>query len=583
MFSNFNTKHSEDTDSYSQLLNDLNVGNIESLVLLPKTRQLIVKYRNGNTNTVSIFPNDQTVVRLAASTNTPLTVAPTALRPNPQTSTANFIVISIFVLFFVYIFRSTIKIANNNLKFLGGKSKFIEPSSIDLRFDDIAGIPEALDEVKEIISFLKEPDSFSKLGAKIPKGFLIVGPPGTGKTLLAKAIAGEANVPFISTSASEFVELFVGLGANRVRTLFQLAKTRSPCIIFIDEIDSIGRQRGQGVGGGNDEREQTLNQLLTELDGFQTNSGVIVIAATNRPEILDSALTRPGRFDRKVYISLPDKKGRLSILSIHARTKPLARDVDLREIALKTTGFSGAELSNLLNEAAIRSARENKSLIYSKHLNQALEKTTFGDCSTRPLTFIQQKIIAYHELGKALLAYLIPETDDIDKITILTGSNRKSGFTSFLPREDYNDGVLTERKYLYSKLIVHLGGRAAEELVFGESEISQICSASIKEATLIASDMVSKYGFSQIGPISLNEGKQNSFASGFFGARSLYARKTNSEIDKEVLNLINSAYSIALKKLRPYIHILDEGSNILIDEETIDSKMFTNLLSKYKI
>ena len=371
--------------SYSQLLKDIESGEIISIILIPNRREVIVELNNGEKKLIPIFYNDQKILRISEEYNVPLTVRDIRADQRLASFITGFGLILIFVFSLAFVIRRSSKLLNNLQSFSGRSSQVNEDDIRKYTFDDVAGLNEETDELKEIVTFLKNPQTLIDLGAKTPRGVLLVGPPGTGKTLLARSIAGEADVPFFSISASEFVEMFVGVGAGRVRDLFKSAKSKSPCIVFIDEIDSIGRQRGAGIGGGNDEREQTLNQLLTEMDGFEANNGVIVIAATNRPDILDRALTRPGRFDRRIDISLPDRKARHKILSVHARTKPLCDSVNLQDWATKTPGFSGADLQNLMNEAAIYAARNNKSLISSIELENALEKARFGILS-KPLS-----------------------------------------------------------------------------------------------------------------------------------------------------------------------------------------------------
>ncbi len=579
MFSSFVSINADDSNSYSSLLDDLNNGKVESLILIPSRREVVVNLKSGETRIVPILRNDQNILRTAESTGTQLEVKDTRSEESAAAISASFTLGLIFFIFCAILFRKSIKIANKSLSFLGGQSSFIDSSDIDTRFDDIAGISEAVDEVKEIVSFIRKPENYKKLGASIPKGFLLTGPPGTGKTLLAKALAGEAGVPFISTSASEFVELFIGMGASRIRNLFNQAKIRAPSIIFIDELDSIGRKRGFGVGGGNDEREQTLNQLLIEMDGFSRNSGVIVMGATNRKESLDPALIRPGRFDRNINFSLPDRKERGDILSIHARTKPLCDSVLLNEWAIRTPGFSGADLANLLNEAAIITARDNKDRIGSNQLERSLDRITFG-LKEAPIRNINHlRIIAYHEIGKALVAYLTPGTDDIDKISILRRSGNLSGNTRFTYINNDNEKGYSSRKYLQNKLIVSLGGRAAELLVYGESEVTQISSNQLKEATFIAKQMVTMYGFSNFRSFLFDSDKLNkNIANDLLRSKSIYSNKTKKIIDKEILLLMNSAQERAKVIIKPYLHILDSMATLLLEEENISKDRFESIL-----
>lgn len=578
MFSRFISNKDNDSNSYSSLLEDMASQNIESLILIPSRREVHAKYKDGQSKIIPIFPNDQTVLETAESNGIVLEVRDGRAEETFASFTASFTLGFIFILLCIILIKKSAKLANKSISFLSGKASFEDTINIVTRFDDIAGIPEALEEVKEIVSFLKIPDKYNNLGASIPKGFLLTGPPGTGKTLLAKALAGEAGVPFISTSASQFVELFVGIGASRVSSLFAQAKRKSPSIIFIDEIDSIGRKRGSGIGGGNDEREQTLNQLLIEMDGFPQNSGVIVIAATNREEVLDPALIRPGRFDRRINVSLPDRKGREDILSIHALSKPLCDNVILKEWAIRTPGFSGADLSNFLNEAAIITARENKKRIGEKQLEKSLDRITLG-LRDYPLKSLNQlRIIAYHEIGKALVAYLTPSADSVDKITILRRSGSLTGNTRFTNLTQNSEDGYFSKRYLENKLMVSLGGRAAEELIFGKSEITQISSNQLDEATLLANKMVTKYGFSDLGPISIVIDKlAKGFESSLLGSKSIYANRTNKQIDSLITTLIRDSQEKAKQKITPYLNVLDIMAASLLEEEVFTKERFETL------
>ncbi len=565
--------------SYSNLIKDISSGQIDSLVLFPTRREVKATYKDGTTSIIPIFPNDQTILRKAQESDTPLTVNYLKFETASASIFANFGFLFILIFGMLFFIRKSVDLANKSFNFFNKQNKLQDIDKLTTTFEDIAGLNEAVEEIKEIVTFLTQPELFEKLGARIPKGFLLAGPPGTGKTLLSRAIAGEAGVPFYSLSASEFVELFIGVGASRVRSIFNEAKKNSPSIIFIDEIDAIGRQRGAGVGGGNDEREQTLNQLLTEIDGFSDNSGVVVIAATNRADILDSALTRPGRFDRTIDVTLPDRKGRLDILSIHARHKPLADEVSLNEWAIRTPGFSGADLNNLLNEAAIITARNNKKLIGNAEIDHSLDRLTLG--LTRPGISISSKnrVIAYHQIGKALVSLNLPNIEKIDKITILPTSNKIEGNTRFVSNEEDLDSGLITKSYLSSRLIRALGGRAAEILIFGINEITQISSNDLTEATYIAREMITRYGFSDLGLITsdLNE-------SSVFLGRSLLsknksrAEKTYREIDVKVISLLKNALQEAINILNPLTFKIDKIADILIDEETLTLNRFIEIL-----
>ena len=420
------------------------------------------------------------------------------------------------------------------------------------------------------------------LGAKTPKGVLLIGPPGTGKTLLARAIAGEADVPFFSISASEFVEMFVGVGASRVRELFKSAKAKTPCIVFIDEIDSIGRQRGAGIGGGNDEREQTLNQLLTEMDGFEANNGVIVIAATNRPDVLDRALTRPGRFDRRIEISLPDRKARHKILSVHARTKPLCSSVNLMEWAAKTPGYSGADLENLLNEAAIFTARNDKSTITNIELDKSLQKARFGLISKPLSDHNKKRHIAYQIIGKTLVALMIPTSDKLEKISLFKSLGDVYGMTYFSPDEETMDSGLLTRSYIYSKIVISLGSRAAEIIIFGPKEVTQGSQKDLENVYFWASQMVTKFGFSDLGPIAYQTEKDSIFlGKDIMKNRNEYSQKTSKEIDRQIISIANSAINHAINLLSDKVLLMDNLVDELIVKETLESEYVKNSLKLF--
>ncbi|HEY9662394.1 MAG TPA: ATP-dependent zinc metalloprotease FtsH3, partial [Allocoleopsis sp.] len=423
-----------------------------------------------------------------------------------------------------------------------GKSRArvqMEPQT-QVTFNDVAGIEQAKLELAEVVDFLKNADRFTAVGAKIPKGVLLVGPPGTGKTLLAKAVAGEAGVPFFSISGSEFVEMFVGVGASRVRDLFEQAKSNAPCIVFIDEIDAVGRQRGAGLGGGNDEREQTLNQLLTEMDGFEGNTGIIIIAATNRPDVLDAALLRPGRFDRQVVVDRPDYAGRLEILNVHARGKTLAKDVDLEKIARRTPGFTGADLANLLNEAAILAARRNLTEISMDEVNDAIDRVLAGpEKKDRVMSEKRKQLVAFHEAGHALVGALMPDYDPVQKISIIP-RGRAGGLTWFTPSEDRMDSGLYSRSYLQNQMAVALGGRIAEELVFGEEEVTTGASNDLQQVARVARQMVTRFGMSdRLGPVALGRSQGGMFLGRDIVAERDFSEETASAIDDEVRNLVD--------------------------------------------
>jgi cell division protease FtsH len=464
-----------------------------------------------------------------------------------------------------------------------GKStaRFERRPDTGVGFNDIAGIDEAKGEFEEIVSFLKEPDKYTIVGAKIPKGILLVGPPGIGKTLLAKAIANEADVPFFSVAGSEFVEMFIGIGAARVRDLFKKASENAPCIVFIDEIDAVGRERGAGIGGGNDEREQTLNQLLTEMDGFKENKGVIVVGATNRVDILDAALLRPGRFDRQVTVNLPDRLGRIGILKVHARNKPLSDDVSLVQLANRTPGFSGADLANLLNEAAILATRYKKSSITKNEVNEAADRIIGGIAGAPMEDTKNKKLIAYHEVGHAITGSVLKSHDDVEKIT-LTPRGGAKGLTWFTPTEDQS---LLSRSALLARIITTLGGRAAEQVVFGDPEVTTGASSDLQQVTNLARQMVTRFGMSNIGPIALeDENTGQIFLGGNMSQGSdAYAENIADRIDDEVCKIINYCEQKAIEIVMDNRVIIDLIVERLLDVETMDGDEFRELLSKYTI
>jgi cell division protease FtsH len=465
------------------------------------------------------------------------------------------------------------------MNFGKSKAKFQMDAKTGVMFDDVAGIAEAKEELQEVVTFLKQPERFTSVGAKIPKGVLLVGPPGTGKTLLAKAIAGEAGVPFFSISGSEFVEMFVGVGASRVRDLFKKAKENAPCIIFIDEIDAVGRQRGAGIGGGNDEREQTLNQMLTEMDGFEGNTGIIIIAATNRPDVLDSALLRPGRFDRQVQVDPPDIKGRIEILNVHARNKKLGPDISLDVIARRTPGFSGADLANLLNEAAILTARRRKDAISMLEIDDAVDRVIAGMEGTPLVDGKMKRLVAYHEVGHGIVATLIPAHDPLQKVTLIP-RGQAAGLTWFTPSEDQS---LISRSQLRARISAALGGRAAEEVIFGDSEVTTGAGGDLQQVTSMARQMVTRFGMSKLGPLSLESQSGEVFLGGNWGARSEYSDEVASQIDREVRQIAVECHEEALQIMRENRTLIDRLVDILIEKETMDGAEFRQIVAEYTV
>ncbi|KAG4381482.1 hypothetical protein AAZX31_15G151100 [Glycine max] len=463
------------------------------------------------------------------------------------------------------------------LAFGQSKAKFQMEPNTGVTFDDVAGVDEAKQDFMEVVEFLKKPERFTAVGARIPKGVLLVGPPGTGKTLLAKAIAGEAGVPFFSISGSEFVEMFVGVGASRVRDLFRKAKENAPCIVFVDEIDAVGRQRGTGIGGGNDEREQTLNQLLTEMDGFEGNTGIIVIAATNRVDILDSALLRPGRFDRQVTVDVPDIRGRTEILKVHGSNKKFEADVSLEVIAMRTPGFSGADLANLLNEAAILAGRRGKTAISSKEIDDSIDRIVAGMEGTVMTDGKSKSLVAYHEVGHAICGTLTPGHDPVQKVTLVPRGQAR-GLTWFIPADD---PTLISKQQLFARIVGGLGGRAAEEVIFGEPEVTTGAAGDLQQITSLAKQMVTTFGMSDIGPWSLMDSSAQSDVIMRMMARNSMSEKLAEDIDAAVKRLSDEAYEIALSQIRSNREAIDKIVEVLLEKETMSGDEFRALLSEF--
>ncbi|CAL5052028.1 unnamed protein product [Urochloa decumbens] len=512
------------------------------------------------------------------------------VEPNPGLVLLDFLLNFGFPLLFVatLIWRS-ITMNNNlpggtggpNLPFGLGKSKAkfqMEPNT-GITFDDVAGVDEAKQDFQEIVQFLRSPEKFAALGARIPRGVLLVGPPGTGKTLLAKAIAGEAGVPFFSLSGSEFIEMFVGVGASRVRDLFAKAKANAPCLVFIDEVDAVGRQRGTGIGGGNDEREQTLNQLLTEMDGFAGDSGVIVIAATNRPEILDAALLRPGRFDRQVSVALPDVRGREEILKVHAANKRLDADVSLAVVAMRTPGFSGADLANLMNEAAILAGRRGKDRITVKEIDDSIDRIVAGLEGTAMTDGKTKLLVAYHEIGHALCATLTPGHDEVQKVTLIPRGQAR-GLTWFLPGKE--DPTLVSKQQIFARIVGGLGGRAAEEVIFGEAEVTTGGAGDLQQVTQVARQMVTAFGMSEIGPWALVEpSAQSGDVVMRMLARNSMSERLAADIDAAVKGIVDRAYEVAKEHVRRNRAAIDSLVDVLMEKETLSGDEFRAILSEY--
>lgn len=575
-----NSGQETQTWRYSKFLNAVENHQIEQVRISSDRTRAQFTDPEGNGQVMVNLPNDRELLDTLAQNNVDIVVLP---QSNDSVWVRAFSTLLIPILLLVVLFfvlrRAQSGPGSQAMNF--GKSKArvqMEPQT-QVTFGDVAGIEQAKLELTEVVDFLKNADRFTAVGAKIPKGVLLVGPPGTGKTLLAKAVAGEAGVPFFSISGSEFVEMFVGVGASRVRDLFEQAKSNAPCIVFIDEIDAVGRQRGAGLGGGNDEREQTLNQLLTEMDGFEGNTGIIIIAATNRPDVLDAALLRPGRFDRQVVVDRPDYAGRLEILNVHARGKTFAKDVDLQKIARRTPGFTGADLSNLLNEAAILAARRNLTEISMDEVNDAIDRVLAGpEKKDRVMSEKRKQLVAYHEAGHALVGALMPDYDPVQKISIIP-RGRAGGLTWFTPSEERLESGLYSRSYLQNQMAVALGGRIAEEIVFGDEEVTTGASNDLQQVARVARQMVTRFGMSDLlGPVALGRQQGNMFLGRDIAAERDFSEETASTIDGEVRSLVDQAYQRAKQVLTDNRHILDKLAEMLVDKETVDSEELQNLL-----
>lgn len=570
----------QDTWKYSQFIDEVKKGKVEIVNLSADRTKAVVTAQDGKRILVNL-PPDQGLINILTANNVDIQVLPQSNEGYLFRALSGlFVPILLLVGLFFLLRRAQNGPGSQAMNF--GKSKArvqMEPQT-QVTFGDVAGIEQAKLELNEVVDFLKNADRFTAVGAKIPKGVLLVGPPGTGKTLLARAVAGEAGVPFFSISGSEFVEMFVGVGASRVRDLFEQAKSNAPCIVFIDEIDAVGRQRGAGLGGGNDEREQTLNQLLTEMDGFEGNTGIIIIAATNRPDVLDAALLRPGRFDRQVVVDRPDYAGRLEILNVHARGKTLSKDVDLEKIARRTPGFTGADLSNLLNEAAILAARRNLTEISMDEVNDAIDRVLAGpEKKDRVMSEKRKTLVAYHEAGHALVGALMPDYDPVQKISIIP-RGRAGGLTWFTPSEDRMDSGLYSRSYLQNQMAVALGGRLAEEIIFGEEEVTTGASNDLQQVARVARQMVTRYGMSdRLGPVALGRQNGNMFLGREIASDRDFSDTTAAAIDEEVHQFVEQAYQRAKAVLLENKHILDQLAAMLIEKETVDAEELQELLA----
>ena len=580
----YNGISSSNSMKYSQFRDQLDAGNVKSVLIKTFEAEVILKEPSGDflsdyRYSVAYLSYDDFVRLLNEARDQgkindyefePVQTPPWWLEMLPM-----FAMVILFIFFWIFFIQQSQGGGGNRVMSFGKSRARIanDDNKLKVRFSDVAGADEEKAELEEIVEFLKEPKKYVELGARIPKGVLLVGPPGTGKTLLAKAVAGEAGTPFFSISGSDFVEMFVGVGASRVRDLFDQAKKNAPCIVFIDEIDAVGRHRGAGLGGGHDEREQTLNQLLVEMDGFGVNEGVIVLAATNRPDILDPALMRPGRFDRQIVVSYPDIKGREAILRVHAKNKPLDDDVDLKDIAKTTPGFTGADLENLLNEAALLAARKNKKKISMAEIKEANYKVVMGpEKKSRVISDKERKLTAYHEAGHAITVRVISSTLTVDRVTIIP-SGRAGGFTSFKPDEDRQ---YVTKSQLLEQIVVSLGGRAAEEIIFGE--ISTGDANDLKQANSVARNMITKYGMSsELSNLVFGDESDEVFLGKSYVHARNFSEAIQAKIDAEVKKIIDDAYQKAKEILTEYRQRLDDVANALLDKERLEADEFEEI------
>ncbi|MDY5057923.1 MAG: ATP-dependent zinc metalloprotease FtsH [Bacilli bacterium] len=571
MFKMFNNTVNEIT--YDDFIKDLNGGKVTELTITPKVRTETYKltgkldtYSKNESFILYIPRSEEFISKITTAKDNSNDFKLTILN-DPEASSWLSVAIEVVPILIlagvtIWIFTRQIGGGNKSMDFGKSRAKLVEESRAT--FKDVAGLTEEKEEVQELIDFLKNPKKFTSMGARIPKGVLLVGPPGTGKTLLARAVAGEAKVPFYYISGSDFVELFVGIGASRVRDMFKQAKMNAPCLIFIDEIDAVGRQRGTGLGGGHDEREQTLNQLLTEMDGFGANEGIIIIAATNRPDVLDPALLRPGRFDRQVTVSLPDKNARIEILKVHAKNKILAKNITLEYLAKRTPGFSGADLENLLNEAALLAVRRNKKEITMAEIDEATDRVLMGPAKvTKKYTDKEKKLVAYHEAGHAVLGLKLDGANEVQKITIIPRGHA-GGYTMMTPKEEAFNYT---KKELLESICGLLGGRVAEEVTFGE--ITTGAHDDFKKATKIARSMVTEYGMSNLGPMMLEEPDGNTFLGRDYTKNRNISDTVAHEIDEEMRSIINDCYKQATKIITENKKLLELIANTLLEEETI--------------
>lgn len=577
VFNNFSQKREQEQRiSYSNLVSDIKQGNVKAVTITDQN--VIGTFQDGTAfSTYLPMHQDQALLQEMISKNVVIKGKPPE-QPGLLVHLLNLLPWIILFAIWIYVLRQQAGVGKGGAFSFGrSRARLLSSDQVKITFTDVAGCEEAKEEVKELVDFLKDPGKFQRLGGKIPRGVLLIGPPGTGKTLLARAVAGEAKVPFFTISGSDFVEMFVGVGASRVRDMFEQAKKQAPCIIFIDEIDAVGRHRGAGLGGGHDEREQTLNQLLVEMDGFQGNEGVIVVAATNRPDVLDPALLRPGRFDRQVVVGLPDVRGREQILRVHSRKVPTADDVDVAVIARSTPGFSGADLANIVNEAALFAARANKRMVEMEDFEKAKDKVIMGaERRSMVMSDEEKKLTAYHESGHAIVGLLVPAHDPVHKVTIIP-RGRALGVTMFLPEGDrYNH----TREYLESKLSSLFGGRIAEEIIFGAGKVTTGASNDIQKASEIARNMVTKWGLSEkIGPLTLGGDDEEVFLGHSITRHKEVSEATSSMVDAEVRSLIERNYHRAEKILKENIDKLHAMAQALVKYETIGQDQLDDIMA----
>ena len=563
--------------AYSDFVSQIEKKNVASVVMTENS--IKGKLKDGTEFSTYIPNNDMKIVEKMTEGNVVITAKPPEQPSWWMSLLSSLLPILILVAVWFWIMNQTQGGGGRVMSFGKSRAKMSGEGQVHVDFSDVAGEDEAKEELAEVVDFLKNPGRYTAIGAKIPKGVLLVGPPGTGKTLLAKAVAGEAKVPFVSISGSDFVEMFVGVGASRVRDLFAQAKKNAPCIVFIDEIDAVGRQRGSGLGGGHDEREQTLNQLLVEMDGFGANEGIITLAATNRPDILDPALLRPGRFDRRVVVGRPDLAGRIAILKVHARNKPLDPDIDLKTIAKKIPGFTGADIANLLNEAALLAARENRKTISMADMEEASEKVSYGpERKSHKVSDEERKITAYHESGHAIMATVLEHADPVHKVTIIP-RGQAGGYTMMLPQEERS---FITKSHLLAQLRVALGGRCAEQIIF--NEISSGASGDLQQVTSILRKMIMEWGMSdRLGPMIFGEHQEQIFLGKQLGSERNYGEAVATIIDEEMHKYLDEAYNDTMETLTAHIDVLKAMAKALLDVETINSEQVKNLFKYHSI